>query len=71
MRKAAPSQRSTETRMTETRGCPLSHSRGIRLPVGFEIVRKSERYTDPKDCKQKRRSDKSKNESWAISLTRP
>jgi hypothetical protein len=47
------------------------HSRGIRLPVGFEIVRKSERSTDPKDGKQKRRSDKSKNESWAISSTRP
>jgi len=48
----------------------LYHSRGMSLPVGFEIVRKSERYTDPKDGKQKRRSDKT-TKSLAISSTRP
>jgi hypothetical protein len=43
----------------------LYHSQGISLPVGFELVRKTERYTDPKDGKEKRRADKTKNESTA------
>ena len=42
----------------------LYHSQGVSLPVGFELVRKTERYTDPKDGKEKRRSDKTKNEMY-------
>ena len=42
----------------------LYHSRGVSLPVGFELVRKTERYTDPKTGKEKRRSDKTKNEMY-------
>jgi hypothetical protein len=42
----------------------LYHSQGISLPVGFELVRKTERYTDPKDGKDKRRADKTKNEMY-------
>jgi Transposase DDE domain. len=42
----------------------LYHSQGISLPVGFELVRKTERYTDPKDGKEKRRADKTKNEMY-------
>ena len=40
----------------------LDHSQGISLPVGFELVRKTERSTDPKDGKDKRRADNTKNE---------
>lgn len=39
----------------------LYHSRGVSLPVGFELVRKTKRYTDPKDGKEKRRAEKTKN----------
>lgn len=42
----------------------LYHSQGVSLPVGFELVRKTERYTDPKDGKDKRRSDKTKNDMY-------
>ncbi len=42
----------------------LYHSQGVSLPVGFELVRKTERYTDPKDGKEKRRASKSKNEIY-------
>ena len=42
----------------------LYHNQGISLPVGFELVRKTERYTDPKDGKEKRRSSKTKNEMY-------
>jgi len=42
----------------------LYHSQGVSLPVGFELVRKTERYIDPKDGKEKRRSDKTKNEMY-------
>jgi hypothetical protein len=42
----------------------LYHSQGMSLPVGFELVRKTERYIDPKDGKEKRRSDKTKNEMY-------
>lgn len=40
----------------------LYHSQGVSLPIGFELVRKTERYTDQKTGKEKRRSDKTKNE---------
>lgn len=39
----------------------LYHNAGISLPVGFELIAKTERYTDPKDGKEKRRSAKTKN----------
>lgn len=42
----------------------LYHSQGLSLPVGFELVRKTQRYIDPKDGKEKRRSDKTKNEMY-------
>jgi hypothetical protein len=42
----------------------LYHSQGISLPVGFELVRKTERYTHPKDGKEKRRAHKTKNEMY-------
>ena len=42
----------------------LYHSQGVSLPVGFELVRKTERYNDPKTGKEKRRSDKTKNEMY-------
>jgi hypothetical protein len=42
----------------------LYHSQGVSLPVGFELVRKTERYTDPKSGKEKRRSKRTKNEMY-------
>lgn len=39
----------------------LYHNQGVSLPVGFELVRKTERYLDPKDGKEKRRANKTKN----------
>jgi len=42
----------------------LYHSRGVSLPVGFELVRKTERYIDPKTGKEKRRSNRTKNEMY-------
>lgn len=42
----------------------LYHNRGVSLPVGFELVRKTERYTDPKSGKEKRRSSRTKNEMY-------
>jgi hypothetical protein len=39
----------------------LYHNQGVSLPVGFELVRKTEHYLDPKDGKEKRRADKTKN----------
>jgi DDE superfamily endonuclease len=42
----------------------LYHNQGVSLPVGFQLVRKTERYIDPKDGKEKRRSDKTKNEMY-------
>ncbi|MCX8062333.1 MAG: transposase [Anaerolineales bacterium] len=38
------------------------HSRGVSLPIGFELVRKTPRNTDPKEGKEKRRSEKTKHE---------
>jgi DDE superfamily endonuclease len=42
----------------------LYHCQGISLPVGFEIVEKTERYIDPKDGKEKRRAKRNKNEMY-------
>ena len=42
----------------------LYHTQGVSLPVGFELVRKTKRYIDPKSGKEKRRADKTKNEMY-------
>lgn len=42
----------------------LYHSAGLSLPIGFEMIAKTERYIDPKDSKEKRRSKVSKNELY-------
>jgi hypothetical protein len=42
----------------------LYHNQGVSLPVGFELVQKTTRYVDPKDGKEKRRADKTKNEMY-------
>jgi hypothetical protein len=42
----------------------LYHSQGVSLPVGFELVRKTEHYLDPKSGKDKRRSNRTKNEMY-------
>jgi len=42
----------------------LYHCQGVSLPIGFEIVQKTERYTDPKSGKEKRRSNRTKNEMY-------
>jgi DDE superfamily endonuclease len=42
----------------------LYHNAGVSLPVGFELIAKTEHYTDPKDGKEKRRSPKTKNEYY-------
>lgn len=42
----------------------LYHNQGISLPVGFELITKTETYTDPKDGKAKRRSTRTKNEIY-------
>lgn len=42
----------------------LYHSQGVSLPVGFELVRKTESYIDPKTGKEKRRSNRTKNEMY-------
>lgn len=42
----------------------LYHSVGVSLPVGFEIVTKTEQYLDPKSKKGKRRSTRTKNEMY-------
>jgi hypothetical protein len=42
----------------------LYHSAGLSLPVGFELIAKTEHYVDPKDGKEKRRSKTSKNELY-------
>jgi hypothetical protein len=42
----------------------LYHNFGVSLPVGFELIAKTEHYTDPKDGKEKRRSPKTKNEYY-------
>ena len=42
----------------------MYHSLGVSLPVGFEIVAKTEWYTEPKSQKEKRRSPRTKNEMY-------
>jgi hypothetical protein len=42
----------------------LYHNRGVSLPIGVELVQKTERYTDPKNGKEKRRSNRTKNEMY-------
>jgi hypothetical protein len=42
----------------------LYHSADVSLPVGFELISKTERYVDPKDGKEKRRSKIGKNELY-------
>jgi hypothetical protein len=42
----------------------LYHNAGVSLPVGFELIAKTEHYMDPKDGKEKRRSPKTKNEYY-------
>jgi hypothetical protein len=42
----------------------LYHSRGVSLPIGFELIAKTEHYLDPKDGKEKRRSPISKNDLY-------
>jgi hypothetical protein len=39
----------------------LYSSQGVNVPVGFHLVAKTEKYTDPKTQKEKRRSPVSKN----------
>lgn len=40
----------------------LYQTKDLALPIGFDLIRKTETYIDPKDGKQKRRSPISKNE---------
>jgi len=40
----------------------LYNSQGVSLPVGFHLVAKTEKYTDPKTQQEKRRSPVSKND---------
>ena len=42
----------------------LYHHQQVSLPVGFELVTKTERYLDPQDGKEKRRSSRTKNEMY-------
>lgn len=42
----------------------LDHNAGVSLPIGFELIAKTEHYTDLKDGKEKRRSPKTKNEYY-------
>jgi hypothetical protein len=42
----------------------LYHNAGIYLPVGVELIAKTEHYTDLKDGKEKRCSPKTKNEYY-------
>jgi hypothetical protein len=42
----------------------LYHNHGVSLPVGVELVQKTERYLDPKSGKEKRRSSRTKNEMY-------
>jgi len=42
----------------------LYHNQSVSLPVGFELIQKTEHYLDPKDGKEKRRSTRTKNEMY-------
>jgi hypothetical protein len=44
----------------------LYHSQGLSLPVGFELIRKTERYTDPKSGKDKRRATRTRTRCIGI-----
>lgn len=46
----------------------LYHGQGVSLPVGFQVVAKTEYYTDKKDGKTKRRSPVSKNDHYQALL---
>src|SRR6266498_626185 len=48
----------------------LYHVTDMSLPVGFDVIAKTERYTDPKDGKEKRRSPVTKNELYQALLRR-
>jgi hypothetical protein len=40
----------------------VSGDMAVRIPIGYEIIEKTETYTDPKGGKEKRKSEKTKNE---------
>jgi hypothetical protein len=42
----------------------LYYNAGVSLPIGFELIAKTEHYIDAKDGKDKRRSPKTKNEYY-------
>jgi len=42
----------------------MYHNAGVSLPIGFELIAKTEQYTNPKDGKERRRSPKTKNEYY-------
>lgn len=46
----------------------LYHRGGVSLPVGFEVIAKTEHYVDKKDGKDKRRSPITKNEIYRTLL---
>ncbi|MBF0236378.1 MAG: transposase [SAR324 cluster bacterium] len=46
----------------------LYHNRDVSLPLGFDVIHKSESYVDPKDQKTKRRSTITKNELMRAQL---
>ena len=48
-------------------GC-LYQVASISLPIGFELISKTEHYIDPKDLKEKRRSRVSKNQLARIQI---
>lgn len=48
----------------------LYHSADLSLPVGFELIAKTEHYVDPKDGKEKRRTKVGKNELYQKMLKR-
>lgn len=48
----------------------LYHSAELSLPVGFELIAKTEHYVDPKDRKEKRRTKVGKNELYQKMLKR-
>ncbi len=42
----------------------LYHAGGINIPIGYEIVKKTEKFVDKKTGKEKRKSEKNKNEMF-------
>ena len=49
----------------------LYHCQGVSLPIGFEIVRKTEKYLDPKSGKEKRRSNRTIQGNLSCLTERP